>query len=320
MAQQRRGNGVLDVAWSTIAFRNQNPYALLWHSQDRSASRSGTDRPAYCIEGRVRLCTRRGHNPFQLHVAESRGSITGSYRDHDAAVFDTSALETMRLASAPLIEFQLPHPSYTSWPTMSINGTTTEPRPTYKEMAELVVLVKRVLASAAAKSSVEPPEQAHFFHPSNDPFNVSPGSDSILSYEDIDRAHRYNQPARPGEFIFRELLLGRRRKLIRIVSRNAPRVMTEVQHFLNDPDDPNPRSVWLKVSYLMGDSYVDIGPVGERENFLVTAQGLWKRVTTWAGRTKDTAKATLLEMQDKVLECVYGPTNDAEVGWENVFV
>jgi hypothetical protein len=207
---------------------------------------------------------------------------------------------------------------------MSINGTTTEPRPTYKEMAELVVLVKRVLASAAAKSSVEPPEQAHFFHPSNDPFNVSPGSDSTLSYEDIDRAHRlyeaYDQPARPGEFIFRELLLGRRRKLIRIVSRNAPRVMTEVQHFLNDPDAPNPRSVWLKVSYLMGDCYVDIGPEGELENFLVTAQGLWKRVTTWAGRVEDTAKDTYLEMQDKVLECVYGPTNDARVGWEDGFV
>jgi hypothetical protein len=90
--------------------------------------------------------------------------------------------------------------------------------------------------------------------------------------------------------------------------------MTEVQDFPNDPDAPNPRIVCLKVSYLMGDGYVDIGSEGLWENFLVTAQRLWKPVTTWAGRVEDTAKDTYLEMQDKVLECLYGPMNDAEVG------
>jgi hypothetical protein len=322
MAQQGRGNGVLDLAWGTVAFGDQYSYAPLWHSEDRSASRSGTHRPASFIEGRVRFSTRRSHNPIQLHVTESCGGITGPYRGHDTAIFDTSALETtMRLASAPLPEFQLSHPSHTSWPTMSINGTATEPRFTYKEMAEIAGLIRWV--ASTPDSAVKPPEPVHFSYPSynsaSDHSTRRPTTPSLHEH-----AHHlfetYNRPARPGEFIFKEMVkYERKRQFLRIKRRNAPYVMIVARDFTGDPDDPDAWSIEVEKSYLMRDGYVELGPEGIWEQLSFAAWELWTPVTNWAGRAKVAVKATLLEIKAKGLDIWYGPRNGTQESWDEVF-
>jgi hypothetical protein len=328
MAQRERGNGVLDLAWSTIAFGDQHPYAFLWHSQDRSASRSGTHgpasgilRPTHGIEGQVSLSTRRRHNPIQFCITERCGSIAGSYWGHDTAIFVTSALEDNEACLGASVKFQLTHPSHTSWPTMSIRETATQPCLTYKEMMEIVEMVRWTANVPGAP--VNPPEPVYFPYPLHD--SASDHSTRRPTTPLIHKhAHHlyeaYNLPAHPGEWMFKEMILhGRRRKFVRIIDWNAPHVMTEVDDFLEDPDIPNARYARVQKRYLMGDGYVDFDPAGFREHLLVTAWRLRHPVITWARRAKVAVKATLLKIWGMGLDVCYGPTYDAEEGFERRF-
>ena len=227
----------------------------------------------------------------------------------------------MRLASAPLPEFQLSHPSHTSWPTMSINGTATEPRLTYKEMAEIVGLIR--WAATTPDSLVKPPEPVHFPYPSNnstgDHSTRRPTTSSI--HEHAHHLYKtHNQPARPGEFIFKEMLLyDNKRQFLWIEHRSAPHVMIKVRDYVDDPGIPNPKYVEVEKTYLMGDGYVELGPEGIWEHLSFAAWELWTPVTNWAGRAKVAVKATLLEIKAKGLDIWYGPRNRTQESWDKVF-
>src|ERR1700761_6876415 len=292
MAQRGRGNGVLDHTWSTIASEDQDPYALLRHSRDRSASRSGTRRPgASCIEGRVSLSTRRRHNPIQSCITGSCGGIDGSYRGHDAAIVDRSALEATRFAS--------------------------EPRLTYKQMAEIVRMIR--WAANAPDSSIEPPKPVHFFYPS---YNSAGDHSTWHPTAPVIRKHahhlfkKYNRPAQPGDIIFLELLLNsQKRQFLRILHRNAPHMMIEALDFPGDPDAPGAKGIRVQKTYLMGDGYVECDPEGLMEHFLVTVWRLWHPMTTWARQAKVSLKATLQEIVDWGWDIYYTCKRNNTMRW-----
>ena len=200
---------------------------------------------------------------------------------------------------------------------MSINGTTTEPCLTYKQMAEIVRTIR--WAANAPDSSIEPPKPVHFFYPS---YNSARDHSTWRPTAPVIREHahhlfkKYNRPAQPGDIIFLELLLNsRKRQFLRILHRNAPHVMIEALDFPGDPDAPGAKGIRVQKTYLMGDGYVESDPEGLTEHFLVAAWRLWHPMTTWARRAKVSLKANLRGIVDWGWDIYYTRKRNDTMRW-----
>ena len=178
----------------------------------------------------------------------------------------------------------------------------------YKKMAELVEMVQW-LANLPIKP-IERPEPAHFFNPpyysAGDPSTSRP-STPVIDDHARHLFKTYYRPACPGEFIFKEFLYYNRVRLfLRVVKRHAPHVTIEVLDFLDRPDTTNPRCIRANETYLMRLGYVDPGPAGIGEHYLLALGRWWHLVTTQGRRAMDTLMAPMVWIWYKFLDYYYG--------------
>ena len=215
----------------------------------------------------------------------------------------------MRLPAVPLLCFSC-RTHHMSWPTMSNKGTVAQHCLTYKEMVEIVEMICWALETSGPV--VKPPAPVHFpylsYHSTGDHSTWCPSIYSIRKHA-LYLYKTYNQPARPGEFIFKELLLNKRKRLfLRIVHRHAPHVTIEVLDFLigSDLTKSCTRCVRTNKTYLMGAGFVDIGLEGRWEHLAFGLWRLWNPMTTLGRRAMVTFKALQVGIWYKVLDCYYG--------------
>lgn len=201
---------------------------------------------------------------------------------------------------------------YTHCTTMSINNTTSRSIHTYEEAFH----IRRLLDEALV------PHLTPLWRPS---YQSARGEARLLKMSTEDARNqinelicRYNYPARPGEFIFGDILFHRKtREYVRIVEQRHTHVIADVREHVGDPNDPHHHTWTYESRFKIGDGYIEDPSPGSLINWVARiAVRLWEVVDNvryyWNGPSRLEQGESTNNWNEHGSYCSYQDSNPGE--------